>query len=51
MAINFEQSINWNKEHNPIIVKKLEKLRKQIKAYVQPRLAWEVTLLEINFIN
>ena len=31
--------------------KKLEDLRKQLLNYVQPRLAWEVTLLEINFSN
>ena len=30
---------------------KAEELRKQLLTYVQPRLAWEVALLEINFIN
>ena len=34
-----------------MIVKKLEDLRKQLLTHVQPRLAWEVALLEINFID
>ncbi len=49
--INFKQNIIWEKENNSIIVKRLEELRKQLLNYVQPRLAWEVTLLEISFIN
>ena len=49
--IDFQQSIYWNKERNSKIIKRLEMLRKQILSYVQPRLAWEVTLLEMNFIN
>ncbi len=47
--INFQQNKIWERENNPSIVKKLEDLRKQLLTYVQPRLAWEVTLLEINF--
>ena len=46
--INFQQNRIWEKESNSTIVKKLEELRKQLLTYVQPRLAWEVTLLEIN---
>ena len=46
--INFQQNRIWEKESNSIMVKKLEALRKQLLTYVQPRLAWEVTLLEIN---
>tara|TARA_Y100001968_G_scaffold215564_1_gene198309 strand:- start:1560 stop:2519 length:960 start_codon:yes stop_codon:yes gene_type:complete len=49
--INFQQNRIWKKENNLKIIKQLEKLRKQILSFVQPRLAWEVTLLEINFIN
>ena len=49
--ISFQQNIFWEKENNSNIVKKLEELRKQLLTYVQPRLAWEVTLLEINFSN
>ena len=46
--INFQQNRIWEKESNSNMVKKLEALRKQLLTYVQPRLAWEVTLLEIN---
>ena len=49
--INFQQNIMWEKENNSNIVIKLEELRKQLLSYVQPRLAWEITLLEINFSN
>ena len=49
--INFQQDRIWAKESNSSVVKKLEELRKQLLTYVQPRLAWEVTLLEINFSN
>ena len=46
--INFQQKIIWDNENNTNIVKKLEELRNQLLAYVQPRLAWEVTLLDLN---
>jgi len=49
--VDFEQNRVWIKKNNSIIVKKLEDLRKQLLNYVQPRLAWEVTLLEINLIT
>ncbi len=49
--VDFEQNRLWIKKNNSNIVKKLEELRKQLLNYVQPRLAWEVTLLEINFIT
>jgi len=49
--INFQQNRIWEKENNLSVIKKLEDLRKQLLNYVQPRLAWEVTLLEINFNN
>ena len=49
--IDFLQNKIWNKESNLNIIKKLEDLRKQLLTYVQPRLAWEITLLEINFSN
>ena len=49
--VDFEQNRAWIKKNNSNIVKKLEDLRKQLLNYVQPRLAWEVTLLEINLIN
>ena len=34
-----------------VLVEKLENLRKQLLSYVQPRLAWEVTLLEIGMTD
>ena len=49
--VDFEQNRVWIKKNNSNIVKKLEDLRKQLLNYVQPRLAWEVTLLEINLIT
>ena len=49
--INFQQNILWEKENDSNTINKLEILRKQLLCYVQPRLAWEVTLLEINYIN
>ena len=49
--VDFEQNRAWIKNNNSNTVKKLEDLRKQLLNYVQPRLAWEVTLLEINLIT
>jgi len=49
--ISFEQYRIWEKENDSNMVKKLEELRKQLLNFVQPRLAWEVTLLDINFSN
>jgi len=46
--VDFEQNRAWIKNNNSNTVKKLEDLRKQLLNYVQPRLAWEVTLLEIK---
>tara|TARA_Y100001968_G_scaffold224365_1_gene207051 strand:+ start:545 stop:1504 length:960 start_codon:yes stop_codon:yes gene_type:complete len=49
--INFQQNIIWEGENNAKDVKRLEELRKNLLNYVQPRLAWEVALLDMNFIN
>ena len=49
--VDFEQNRAWIKNNNSNTVKKLEDLRKQLLNYVQPRLAWEVTLLEIKVNN
>ena len=49
--VDFEQNRVWIKKNNSNTVKKLEDLRKQLLNHVQPRLAWEVTLLEINLIT
>ena len=37
----------WSKEKDKRKIEILEKLRKHLLSFVQPRLAWEVTLLEI----
>jgi DNA polymerase-3 subunit delta' len=49
--IDFQQNRAWMKEKKLNTVQKLEELRKQLLKYVQPRLAWEITLLEINLNN
>ena len=49
--INFQQNKAWINERNSNMVKQFEELRKQLLKYVQPRLAWEVTLLDINLID
>ena len=45
--INFVQQKYWAKTKNRNIVKKLENLKVYLKGFIQPRLAWEVTLLKI----
>ena len=47
VLISFIQNIWWKKTNNKNIIKKLEELKIHIKNFVQPRLAWEVKLLEI----
>ena len=37
----------WRRDPNPAVLRRLERLRRQLRAYVQPRLAWEVALLEL----
>ena len=46
--IDFQQYRSWLKEKDPSIVNGFEVLRRNLLKFVQPRLAWEVTLLEIN---
>ena len=45
--INFIQQKYWAKTKNSKIIKKLENLKVHLKGFIQPRLAWEVTLLKI----
>ena len=49
--INLQQNRFWEKENDIKSIKKLEELRNQLLSYVQPRLAWEVTLLELDVLN
>ena len=45
--INFVQQKYWAKTKNRNIIKKLENLKIYLKGFIQPRVAWEVTLLKI----
>lgn len=47
--IEYLQYIWWRKTKDMSIVKKLEKLKLHLRNYIQPRLAWEVVLIGINF--
>jgi len=46
--VNLIQIIWWRKTKNINLVKKLEKLKFHITKNIQPRLAWEITLLKIS---
>ena len=46
--INLIQQIWWTKTKNPNLIKSLENLKFNLKNKIQPRLAWEVTLLKIS---
>ena len=49
--IDFKQYKFWVEKKDPNIVKTLEQLRRHLLKFVQPRLAWELTLLEINLTD
>ena len=49
--IDFKQYKSWVKKQDSNIVRRLELLRRHLLKFVQPRLAWELTLLEINLIG
>jgi DNA polymerase-3 subunit delta' len=38
----------WRRDHDPGPLRRLERLRFHLRAFVQPRLAWEVALLELS---
>ncbi len=46
--INWLQYNQWHKNNNKMIYKRLDSLRYQLLSFVQPRLAWEVALLDIK---
>jgi len=46
--VNFIQTIWWRKTKNIGLVKKLENLKYFLRKNIQPRLAWEITLLKIS---
>ena len=45
--INLAQNQCWVKTKNKNIIKKLEDLKIYLRNFIQPRLAWEITLLKI----
>jgi DNA polymerase-3 subunit delta' len=45
--INYLQHCYWQSQHQPTMIQQLEQARKYLLSYVQPRLVWEVTLLEL----
>ena len=46
--VNLIQIIWWRKTKNINILKKLENLKSHLRKKIQPRLAWEITLLKIS---
>ena len=46
--VNLIQTIWWRKTKNIQLVKKLENLKNLIRKNIQPKLAWEITLLKIS---
>ena len=45
--IDWWQLALWRRRADPLPLRRLERLRQQLRAYVQPRLAWEVALLDL----
>ena len=45
--VNLIQTVWWRKTKNVGLVKKLENLKYLLRKNIQPRLAWEITFLEI----
>ena len=45
--IHWLQHHLWRKQNDEQVLRKLERLRFQLLSFVQPRLAWEVTLLDL----
>ncbi len=45
------QLVLWRRQGPGVDLQRLERLRSQLRAYVQPRLAWEVALLEMAGIG
>ena len=46
--VNLIQIIWWRKTKNINVLKKLENLKSHLRKKIQPRLAWEITLLKIS---
>ncbi|NES24840.1 MAG: DNA polymerase III subunit delta' [Symploca sp. SIO3E6] len=48
---NYLQHCYWQNQHQSVIIQKLEQARQYLLSYAQPRLVWEVTLLELRMEN
>jgi DNA polymerase III subunit delta' len=46
--VDYLQQLYWQQQYKPNIVKQLEKTRKNLLCYAQPRLVWECTMLAIT---
>jgi DNA polymerase-3 subunit delta' len=46
--VDYLQHCYWQHQHQTSIIQKLEQARKYLLSYAQPRLVWEVTLLELS---
>lgn len=46
--IDYLQHCYWRSYSHPAVIQQLEQARKYLLSYVQPRLVWEVTLLELR---
>ena len=46
--VNLIQAVWWRKKKNIGLVKKLENLKYLLRKNIQPRLAWEITFLQIT---
>ncbi len=49
--VNYLQQSYWQQWHQPSIIEQLEKARKSLLSYAQPRLVWECTFLAIQNSN
>lgn len=46
--VDYLQHCYWQHQHQASIIQQLEQARKYLLSYAQPRLVWEVTLLELS---
>lgn len=46
--LQYLQHYYWNQSYAPRIIQQLETARKHLRGYVQPRLVWETTLMQIH---
>lgn len=46
--VDYLQHCYWQRQHQPGIIQVLERARSYLLGYAQPRLVWEVTMLELS---